>query len=474
MIENGNFASSQSNNSMNRDQEMIERARQMATPSNPQPEDDNNMEPKRGISRRALLIGAGVLGLGGIGAAFVFVPKLLQQGAAPNEETSSNASSETSESSATENAATSAKGDKFDAHGETLVVGQDMSYGYWYVEQFAPSARTWLSVEHQGETYDLEKPKDQAAQDWWANQILIVPLNEGDKVIANATFTRFNGNNTPAASLAPISELRSGMYLVGADLAEGEYTMTMHEAADDIDLNNGTAMEGDLSWPGRVAGSIGLISAVQNFDAPTMQSTYAGVIVLSKEEAIQTFGPLMGANLPFSCEALTGYTKPGQPVSGLTGPAIPNPNDPTAQTSEATSEQAQTEQQTQTDQASYEQQPAETASSQDEQATSAADTSKTDEKANADTSVQKTAYHAMSAAHQHDIEALISLTKPGSKAFYSANKKTIQLSAEQYVIPIMVDMTLNKSYGSTESDFGQTPELDESSGVKDIEPSIFD
>jgi hypothetical protein len=428
MIESGNFASESSNNSgMSRDQNLIEQARQMATPSgDSQPDDD---KPKHGsnMTRRAFAIGGGVLALGAIGAGAWWL-FLRPQDNATSEPAADSASSATKETQV-------AKKETIDARGEKLVAGKDIATGPWFAQGFLPSAKPWLEITREKDTFSLDKPTDKDAMDWWANQVTIFELAEGDQLCANATITPLTPNPNLATSLGNLPDLRSGLYVVGIDLAEGEYDITPHEVIDDIDTKTGAAMEGDLTWQGRISGAISLAALAQGMDIPAIESTYRGVIVSNHDTLLEAFGPIYGATLPFSCEALTG---------------TPNPAKATTKNEEASTNQTTTDPQQNPNQ------------------------NQTQPAAGSD-SPAKTAYANMTKQQQNTLDALIKILKD-KNAFIPASQKTVKLKANDFVMPIMVDLSLQRSTSKgsqNDSSTDEKPELTNSTLSDKTDSSVF-
>lgn len=495
MIENGNFASGSSSNSdLSRDQNLIEQARQMATPSNDsQPADPQ--PPKKGggnLTRRAFAIGGGLVALGAIGAGAWWMFLRPDEGATQADP--SNAEGQETETQ------TVAKSEKIDMRGETLVVGKDIQAGGWYAEGFLPTAKPWLEIKGSRNTYSLEKPTDPDAIDWWANQVIIMSLQDGDEVCANATISPVKVNSRLATSLGQIPDLRSGFYITGVDLEPGDYDITPHEVIDDIDAKTNVAMEGDLTWSGRVCGAVSLAALAQNMDMEAIQNKYTGIIVKKREEVEQLFGPLFAANMPFSCEALTGTANPSKTetdenetkttdenktenkdAANGEQPAANNGEQPPANNSEqpaANGENKPAETPADPNAPATETQPTEenktaentTATNDPAAAAKPIDQETTDSPA-------KKAYTLMSTQQQETLDKIIDALN-SNRGFINASQKVITLEADDLVLPIMVDLSLQRKAGSNNSDQQQdensgAPELTNSTMTDNEDASVF-
>ena len=301
MINSGNFAGPDDNggrreHGVNSQAEMIARAREQA--GDTYEEEEETTGPSGGMGRRAFIIGAGVLGIGAIaGGWLLFGPK-------PKEEPKEEPKKEPAEPVVEEPKLPT----RLACTGEPLTAGRDVDPGAWYIERFNPEADIWLRIRREEQEWVLQKPQDKNNQLFWANQIVLAHLAEGDRIWANAVITKSGDYNIPRADTAQLSDIRAGSLMVGTDIKAGTYEVTAKKVEDEINPETHLAMEGDLTWSGRIAGLVSewhqekVAKLKEGQEAPSILEKCVGVITLDAETAEKKLGPMIGASTEFPAE----------------------------------------------------------------------------------------------------------------------------------------------------------------------------
>ena len=294
MIDSGNFAGGGQGGTEHggqNDSDMIARARAQAQGNQPDSDfEPNNNRGSGGMSRRVFLAGAGVVGVGllGLGAWWFLGPK-EEKKEEPTEEQQQEAPKKELPT-------------KKVLEGDSVIVGEDIERGAWFVQWFDINSDLWLEVKRDNDTYELARPQLEENVQYWANQSLVVVLEEGDIVRANATLEQTSENELPKSTLEKIGTIRSGMLLTDIDLIPGTWEVTPKDVLDEIDPKTGLAVEGDLTWQGRITGLCANWAKENKKTMEELQAACQGVIVLDYEEAKELLGPTCAASIPFSAE----------------------------------------------------------------------------------------------------------------------------------------------------------------------------
>ena len=291
MIDSGNFAgaNSGSGHGGGNDSDMIARAKEQA--QNNESSGDNGRPPSNGgksMSRRIFVIGAGVVGVGllGFGALQLFGKKEEPK----------------PEEAASQQPETKALPKKMLLENKPITVGKDIDPGAWFIEAFDIKAKTWLIIERDNDTYELAKPKLEDNLNYWANQTFVMSLQNGDVVTANATIEKAGDNELPKSDTSKVGNIRSGMLIGGVDIIDGTWEVTPKNVLDEIDPKTGLSVEGDLTWQGRMTGLCAAWAKENKKTMEELQAACQGVITLDHEKAVELFGPMLAASIPFSAE----------------------------------------------------------------------------------------------------------------------------------------------------------------------------